>query len=199
MRSRLRTSVFVAASALAPAPLAGCATVPYVWIDDAPAPRAAEEYVIAPGDVLGVRVFNQENMSARARVRSDGKIALPFLGDVEVRGKTPAFASKELATRFKDYVVSPVVTVSVEETQPTAVSVLGEVAHPGTYTLDPSAGVLQALAAAGGFTEYASRDGIYVVRRGSGPRIRFTFSSLNQGEGRAPAFRLRAGDVVVVE
>jgi polysaccharide export outer membrane protein len=190
--------VFVAA-ALAVAPVAGCAGVPYLWIDDVPTQRAAEEYVIAPGDVLGVRVFNQENMSSRARVRSDGKIALPFLGDVEVRGKTPASASKELAMRFKEYVVSPIVTVSLEETQPTAVSVLGEVAHPGSYTLDPSPGVLQALAAAGGFTEYANRNGIYVVRRGSGPRIRFTFSSLNQGEGRAAAFRLRAGDVVVVE
>src|SRR5262249_34547353 len=130
---------------------------------------------------------------------SDGKIAVPFLGDVEVRGKTPAAASRELAAHLKEYVVSPVVTISVEEPQPTAVSVLGEVTHPGTYTLDPSPGVLQALAAAGGFTDYANREGIYVVRRASAQRIRFTFSSLMHGEGRAAAFRLHAGDVVVVE
>jgi polysaccharide export outer membrane protein len=96
-------------------------------------------------------------------------------------------------------VVSPQVTITVEESQPTSVSVLGEVAHPGIYTLDPSAGVLQALAAAGGFTEYASRDSIYLVRRPPSPRIRFAFSALSQGEGRAAAFRLRAGDVVIVE
>ena len=106
------------------------------------------------------------------------------------------------------------VTTTVEETLPTSVSVLGEVTHAGIYTLDASAGVLQALAAAGGFTEYASRDSIYVVRRGpvgldgaespppdtaAPPRVRFTFSSLVQGSGRAASFRLHAGDVVVVE
>jgi polysaccharide export outer membrane protein len=199
MRHQLQASLFLAAAALAAAPLAGCAGVPYRWIDDLPPQGPAEEGVIGPGDLLGVRVFNQDGMSARARVRGDGKIALPFLGDVEVRGKTPGALSKELAVRLKEFVVSPVVTVSVEETQPAAVAVLGEVAKPGSYVLDPTPGVMQALAAAGGFTEYANREGIYVVRHGSAPRIRFTFGALEQGEGRAAAFRLHAGDVVVVE
>jgi polysaccharide biosynthesis/export protein len=180
-------------------PLAGCAEAPYVWVHDLPPERAADEYVIASGDVVGVRVFNQESLSAHGRVRSDGKLAVPFLGDVELRGKTPAAASKELGARFKEYVVSPVVTVTVDETQPTSVSVLGEVTHPGIYTLDASSGVLQALAAAGGLTDYAGRDAIYVVRRAPPQRIRCTFSSLTRGEGRAATFRLLAGDVVVVE
>jgi polysaccharide export outer membrane protein len=196
--------------------LLGCGSGRYVWIDDVKSPRAEGEYVIAQGDLVSVRVFNQESMSTRVRVRSDGKIAVPLVGDVDATGKTPAALSRELAGRFKEYVVSPMVTTTVEETQPTSVSVLGEVTHAGIYTLDASAGVLQALAAAGGFTEYASRDAIYVVRRapvidgGSPdtapgaaaeppPRVRFTFSSLVQGGGRAAAFRLHAGDVVVVE
>ena len=196
MPSLLCLPVIVALVAVA---LAGCGGAPFVWIDGLPQPRADDEYVIAPGDTVSVRVFNQENMSTRARVRSDGKVALPFLGDVELRGKTPAAASRELGVRFKEFVVSPMVTVSVDETQPTSVSVLGEVAHPGNYTLDASSGVIQALAAAGGFTDYAGKDSIYVVRRGSGPRVRFTFSSLVHGEGRAATFRLHAGDVVIVE
>lgn len=196
MQSRLRCPVIGALVAL---PLVGCGGAPFVWINELPQQQTADEYVIAPGDMVGVRVFNQENMSTRARVRSDGKVALPFLGDVELRGKTPAAVSRELGVRFKEYVVSPIVTVSLEETQPTAVSVLGEVVHPGNYTLDASSGVLQALAAAGGFSDYASRDAIYVVRRASGPRVRFTFASLAQGQSRAAAFRLRAGDVVIVE
>ncbi len=180
-------------------PLAGCGGAPFVWVDDLAQQKAADEYVIEAGDTVGVHVFNQENMSTRARVRSDGKVAVPMLGDVEFRGKTPSALSKELGARFKEYVVSPVVTVSVEESLPTAVSVLGEVAHPGNYTLDASAGVLQALAAAGGFTDYASRDAIYVVRKAPGPRVRFAFSALAHGDGRATAFRLRAGDAVIVE
>lgn len=179
--------------------LAGCGEARYVWIDHLPEQRAADQFVIAPGDLVSVRVFKEENMSTRARVRSDGKIAVPFLGDVELSGKAPADASRELAARFKDFVVSPVVTVTVEEARPTSVSVLGEVSKPGIYTLDAPAGVLQALAAAGGLTEYAGRDSIYVVRGAPSARVRFTFSGLAQNEGRAAAFRLRAGDVVIVE
>jgi polysaccharide biosynthesis/export protein len=211
-----RWRVAAALAALACAPLPGCGSGRYVWIDEVREPHAEGEYAIAPGDLVRVQVFNQESMSTRARVRSDGKIAVPLLGDVQAAGKTSAALSSELSGRFKEYVNAPIVTTTVEETQPTSVSVLGEVTHPGIYTLDPSSGVLQALAAAGGFTEYASRDSIYVVRRGPvgldgaaspspdtaaapPPRVRFTFSSLVQGEGRAASFRLHAGDVVVVE
>jgi polysaccharide export outer membrane protein len=124
---------------------------------------------------------------------------MPFVGDVELRGRPPAAASKEIAARLKEYVVSPIVTVSVEEPRPTTVSVVGEVAHPGVYAVDGSAGVLQALAAAGGLSDYASRDAIFVVRAARPQRIRFTFSSLAQGLGRAALFRLEPGDAVVVE
>ena len=178
----------------------GCGTTaPYVWVQELPAPQAAEGYVIAIGDVLSVRVFGQDNMSTRARVRSDGKIAVPFIGEVDVRGKAPAAVSADLETRFKHYVVSASVTITVEETQPASVAVLGEVSHPGVYPVDSSAGVLQALALAGGFTDYASRGSIYVVRRAPTQRIRFSYSSLVQGEDRASTFRLHPGDVLVVE
>src|SRR5689334_6357209 len=85
--------------ALAAALLVGCGGAPYVWIDELRQPHAANEYVIATGDLVGVRVFNQESLSTRARVRSDGRIAVPFLGDVELRGRTPAVVSKELGVR----------------------------------------------------------------------------------------------------
>lgn len=178
----------------------GCGTTgPYVWVQDLPAQQAADGYVIAVGDVLSVRVFGQDNMSTRSRVRSDGKIAVPFIGEVDVRGKSPAAVSADLETRFKHYVVSASVTITVEETQPASVAVLGEVSHPGVYPVDASAGVLQALALAGGFTDYASRGSLYVVRHAPTQRIRFTYSSLVQGDDRASTFRLRAGDVLVVE
>lgn len=189
----LRSSLLLALA------LVGCGGGRFVWVHELPAQQAAGEYVIASGDLLSVRVFNQDNLSVRAKVRSDGKIAVPFLGDVEVRGKTPAALSTDLETRFKHYVVSASVTVTVEEPQSTSVSVMGEVAHPGIYTVDPSSGVLQALAAGGGFTDYASKSSIYVVRRATAQRIRFSYDALIQGNGAASTFRLRAGDTVVVE
>jgi polysaccharide export outer membrane protein len=179
--------------------LFGCGGGQFVWFHDLPAAPAAGPYVIASGDLLGVRIFNQDNMSTHARVRSDGRIAVPFLGDVEVSGKTPDAVSRELGARFKEYVVAPTVTITVEESHPTSVSVLGEVAHPGTYTVEASSGVLQALAGAGGFTDYASRDAIYVLRRSPEQRIRFTYSALIHSEPGATTFRLHPGDVLVVE
>ena len=150
--------------------------------------------------MLSVRVFEQEAMSSRVKVRGDGKVSLPFLGETEVRGKRPSDVARELEAKLKEYVVTPRVTVNVDEFQPITVSVLGEVTHPGSYQLDATAGVLQALANAGGMNEFADRDRIFVLRKTpSLRRIRFTFEALKRNEPRAATFMLQGGDVVVVE
>ncbi len=176
----------------------------YVPVEEYPVPAPETEYRIAPGDVIGVRVWNQESMSnAHARVRDDGKISIPFLQDVDVAGTTPGELSQRLQTKLKTYVQNPVVTITVEELRPLKVSVIGEVTHPGQYELERNAGVLAALAAAGGLTDYAHRDAIFVLRSApdaKGPtRIRFRYASLVGGERPAASFRLRPGDVVVAE
>lgn len=171
-------------------------------------PPSRTEYRIARGDVLSVRVWNQESMSIeRTRVREDGKISVPFLQDIDVDGLTPAELSERLQAELKTYVVTPVVTVALEEARPLRISVVGHVVRAGTYDLDRGAGVLHALAAAGGLGDFADKERIYVLRsdhRGdtvaSPPaRIRFAYRSLTRGDGPAAAFRLRTGDVVVVE
>jgi polysaccharide export outer membrane protein len=202
---RLRPDVLLLAALLC----GGCRTLgDYIWVDDVPIeqPRSSgDEYVIAVGDLLSVRVWNQDAMSARVRVRTDGRISLPFLNDVEAAGSQPAALARRIQTRLKDFVVNPVVTISLEEPKPVQVSVLGEVTRPGVYTMEPNAGVLNAIAAAGGMTSYASKDRIFVLRRGfwadnpKPARIRFTYQALSHVQGRAAAFRLKADDVVVVE
>jgi polysaccharide export outer membrane protein len=172
----------------------------YVWVDDYAAPAEAKDYRIAPGDVLSVVVYRQEGMTSRERVREDGKVSLPLIRDVQAAGLTTSELSEQIQTRLKDYINVPAVTVGVVETRPLVVPVLGEVAHPGQYTMEKGAGVLDALAAAGGFTEFAHRDRIFVLRRQPKlTRIRTTFEALSRGQGRAGALRLQAGDVVVVE
>lgn len=143
--------------------LLGCASSgTYVWVDDFhPAVEASSSYkgyVLGPGDVISVRVFNQEQMSAKERVRSDGKVSLPFLNDVVVAGYTPQVLSAQLQTRLKDFINTPVVTVTVEEPRGVPISVAGEVAKPGLYSVENGAGVLQALLAAGGMTDYGGKD-----------------------------------------
>ncbi|SRR6266852_3576547 len=173
----------------------------YVWVDQYKEAAVPEKpYTIAPGDLIQVRVFNQEQLSARVRVRADGKVSLPLLNDVEAAGYTPVALSQVLERRLKELVNAPSVTVSLEETKPQTVMVIGEVTKPGALPYDPAAGVLQALAAAGGLTPDASGDRIFVLRQTPNPvRIRFSFDRLRRQEGRAATFRLRPGDVVVVE
>jgi polysaccharide export outer membrane protein len=174
---------------------------PFVWSDQwsIGEPAAQGEYFIGVGDALHVQVWDQEKMSARVRVRSDGNVSLPFFDDVPVAGVTPVALARYLEARLKSFVVKPQVTVVVEEAKPLSVSVLGQVEEPGLYTLDPGAGVAQALAAAGGLRDFAHKDRIFLLRSDAETRIRMTYADVTGGRSRASTLRLRSGDVVLVE
>lgn len=206
MRTVLVTTLLVSVSAASCGSKRGFIRVEELAVATVASPRS-DEYRIGVGDVLSVRVWNQEGMSTnRARVRDDGKISIPFLQDVEVARMTPNELGDRLQVRLKPFIVNPVVTVTLEERAPLRISVLGEVAKPGSYDLPAGATVLHALAVAGGLSEFARRDGIYLLRYGhwadgdpSPARIRFRWSALSRGTPPASTFPLRSGDVVVVE
>jgi polysaccharide export outer membrane protein len=202
---RWLSRVHAAASLFLVANLLACSgTGSFVWVDQLPAGYTTrpneERYLIRAGDMLSIRVFNQEPLSTRAKVRTDGRIAMPALGDIDVRGKLPSQLKTELEASLKGYVNAPSVTVTVEDVQPIVVSVLGEVQKSGVFPLDPRATLAQVLAAAGGLTDYASRDRIFVVRSGAQPlRVRFTWEDISRGSSKAAGFVLGDGDLVVVE
>jgi polysaccharide export outer membrane protein len=183
--------------------VAGCAGAGnYVWVQDlAREPNASPgDYLINVADTVSVKVLNNEAMSTRAKVRSDGRIAVPILGEIDARGKRPSALRAELEARLKEYLNTPSVTVNVEEFAPMTISVLGEVPRPGTFNVDPSATVAQVLANAGGLTEYADRDRIFVVRtQPTRQRVRFTWEAISRGDLPTTGFALRPGDIVVVE
>ena len=199
----MRMPALIAMLSLSSLALTACAGPgEYVWFNEVPRDTAppSNDYVINVGDLISIRALSHDEMTTRVKVRTDGRIAIPILGEIEARGKRPGALRAELEARLKDYLVTPSVTVNVEEAQPITITVLGEVLRPGTYNIDPTYGVAAALALGGGVTEYASRDSIYVVR--SMPkhqRIRFTYEAVSRGQNGAGAFPLRAGDVVVVE
>jgi polysaccharide biosynthesis/export protein len=181
----------------------GCANLgQYVWADSLPDPpaNAASEYLLVPGDLVFVRVFNQDPLSGRTRVRPDGRVTVPFVNDVPAAGLSTQELAKKLEVLFLPFIKAPVVTVFLEELAPAQLSVIGEVARPGVYPLDrTSQGVLRALAAAGGLTEFAHKDRIFVVRGGTSGRIRFTLEALSTPGSRSSRFRLQNDDVVVVQ
>ena len=164
------------------------------------APPVSNEYVISVGDMLSVQVWEQAQMSGRMRVRSDGRITVPLINEVEAAGKTPSKLAADLEASMKSIVLNPKVTIAVEESKPPTFSVMGEVEKPGPLPLERETSVAEALAAAGGLTTFAHKDRIFVMRSQPTPvRIHFTYQALTQSVGAASTFRLRPGDIIVVE
>ncbi|MET0402587.1 MAG: exopolysaccharide export protein EpsY [Cystobacter sp.] len=177
----------------------------FIWVDEYRENQQTQDdsYIIRKGDLLDVNVWNQDRITTRLRVRDDGRISLPLINDVDAAGLTPAALARAVEQKLKELVANPVVTVMVMEAQPIRVSVLGEVRNAGQKRLESGAGLLQAISDAGGFTDYAREDGLYVLRREPGYpnplRIRFDWRALSRNEGNAATFVLKTGDVVVVE
>ena len=185
---------------LCSASLACGGTGPYIWVDSLPASAAAGgDVLIADGDVLNVRVFNQDPLSTKERVRADGRISIPVIGEVVARGKRPAQLAAEIQDRLKDIVKVPSVIVTFEQGVELKISVVGEVRNAGVFTFEPGANVLQALAAAGGLTDYADGDKVFVVRKALPQRVRFRYTDLRSQDPKSIQFTLQGGDVVVVE
>src|SRR5690606_5705789 len=134
--------------------------------------------------------------SVRARVRSDGLVAIPLLGEQQLAGKLPSAAARELEQLLKPFVAEPHVTVVIEEST-VQVTVLGEVRETGRFALPPPARLIDAMAEAGGLTEFADETAVYVLR--DGQRIRFDYVDILRGAQHVQRFTLQSGDVVVAE
>jgi polysaccharide export outer membrane protein len=162
------------------------------------APSSAS-YVVGPEDVLDVFVWKEPDLSTSVVIRPDGMITLPLAGDLQAAGATPAQLGEEIADRLKQYIDRPLVTVVVKQINSPKISVLGEVRRPGRYLLLQSTSVLDAIAMGGGFTEFASRDFVVVLRQTPNGQQRYRVNvkrMVNDNGGRP--FKLTPRDVVYV-
>ncbi len=162
--------------------------------DDLPAP-----YVIQPGDLIEVSVWKNADLSRTVLVRPDGRISLPLLNEISAAGRTAPELRDVLAAKLAEYVSNSEVSVIVHEVKGVAVSVIGEVRQPGRYALQNRTTVLDALAMAGGLTEFAA-DTITVLRSEGGQtnRLPFHYSKATSPDGAEENFVLRAGDIIIV-
>jgi polysaccharide export outer membrane protein len=166
-----------------------------------PAPGLSnEEYHLGPGDKLRIEVYKDEQLSQSVQVRPDGKITLPLIGDLTAASHTAIELRDRITESLKEYVTNPTVTVIVVEALASQVYVMGEVTNPGTMQLHGPTTILQALAMAGGFKEFANTKDVKVLRPRSGSdsieTIRFNYKDVINGD--AKPFYLRSGDTVIV-
>jgi len=162
---------------------------------------ASDEFVIGPGDVLAINVWKEAEISKVVPVRSDGRISLPLIGELQSGGLTPRQLEAEITTRLKDYVADPSVTVVVQEIHSKSINVLGMVARPGSYPLTKTMTVVDAIANAGGFRDFAKQKSIYILRQnsdGTQARLSFNYKEVIKGGNPAQNVKLQPGDNIVV-
>ena len=151
-----------------------------------PAKKSAE-YLIGPEDVLEISVWKNEDLSKLVIVRPDGMITLPLLGDIQAGGRTPSALHGEIMERLVEYQKSTEVSVIVQEVNSYKIFILGDITRPGIYPLKSRTTIIQAIAMAGGFNEFASKNKIVLIRE------------KGQGKKHQEKIRIQFGDIVNVK
>jgi len=160
-----------------------------------------DTFVIGNDDVLAISVWKEPDVSRSVPVRSDGKISLPLAGEVQAAGQTPLKLEQEIAARLKNFIGEPEVTVIVQQINSQKFNILGQVSRPGSYPIANSATVLDAIALAGGFRDFAKQKAIYILRQnadGTQARLSFNYKEVVKGKNPAQNIKLQPRDTIVV-
>ena len=159
-----------------------------------------DSFVIGNDDVLAINVWKEPDISRSIPVRSDGKISLPLVGEVQAAGLTPLKLEKDIAEKLKNYISEPEVTVMVQQVNSQKFNILGQVTKPGTYVIANSPTVLDAIALAGGFRDFAKKKSIYVLRHSASgeSRLPFNYKDVSQGKNMEQNIKLQPGDTIIV-
>jgi polysaccharide export outer membrane protein len=162
---------------------------------------SVESYKIGSGDVLEIITWKEPDFSREeVLVRIDGKITFPLLGDIQASDRTPVQIKKDIEKGLKDFVDSPIVTVTVKNPGSQKFYILGEVQKTGEYVLIKNLTVLQAFALAGGFTDWASKKEIILFRKEDGKDkiIRINYKNIVQGRDFKQNIQLKTDDIIIV-
>jgi polysaccharide export outer membrane protein len=175
-------------------PAAPTATAPAM-----PALVVPDSYVIGESDVVAVTVFKEPTLSSSLLVRSDGMISLPLLGDVKAAGKTPLQLADEVTAKLKKFIQDPNVTIVLNQMNSKKVYLIGAVGRTGPMDLTPGMTLLQAIATAGGLSEFANAKKMYILRTEGGKqrKIPLQYKQALKGDS-SLNLTLNPGDTIVV-
>ena len=160
-----------------------------------------KDYKIGAGDILDITIWKEPDLSREAvLVRTDGKISFPLLNDVQAAGLTPLEMKKNMEVGLKEFISNPFVTITVRSPESQKIYILGEVLNTGEYPLTKNLTVLQAFALAGGFTEWASKKEIILMRKEGGKEkiYRINYKSIIKGKDLGQNLTLKADDTIIV-
>jgi polysaccharide export outer membrane protein len=174
--------------------LSSCATAP------PPVSWKAGDYLLGPEDIIEVSVWKEEDLSKEVMIRPDGKISLPLIGDIQAAELSVEALTENIKQALTEFIDEPSVLVSVKEINSLKVFVQGEVNKPGAFDLKSNYTVIQALSLAGGFTEWAKKDEIVILRKeGDGVvSIPVDYDKIISGKAPGQNIILKRGDTITV-
>ena len=158
-------------------------------------------FVIGNEDIIAVSVWKEPDLTRSIPVRSDGKISMPLIGELQAAGRTPLQLEREITDKLQNFITAPEVTVIVEKINSKKFNILGEVAKPGSYPLSQASTIVDAIALAGGFRDFAKKSGLYVIRKGSDGRdskIPFNYKEFIKGKQSAQNIQIEPNDTIIV-
>jgi polysaccharide export outer membrane protein len=160
----------------------------------------SEQYKIGASDVLNIFIWKEPELTQDVIVMSDGRITFPMIGEIMAKGLTVMELKDIITEKLKNYVSNPEVTVILRESQSRRIYAIGRLNQPGEYQLQPEMTVLQALAAAGGFTEWADKKYVMIVRRQGDKDVlyRFNYQEFISGKNLDQNIILEPNDTIVV-
>lgn len=157
-------------------------------------------YRVNAGDRLDISVWKEEDLQRQVLVRPDGAFSFPLAGQIVAEGRTVTEIREELEARLARYIPDLVSTVTVVDVNGNRIFVIGQVNTPGSFVMNPSLDVMQALAMAGGTTPFAALKDIRILRREAGVQraLEFDYTRVADGRSLEQNILLQSGDVVVV-
>jgi len=164
--------------------------------------KKAPGYLIQPGDILSISVWNEEELQREVTVRPDGGITFPLIGDLQASGKSIRDLRAEITKGLSTYIPEAAVSLNLKQVVGNKVNVLGQVKSPGEFILTSGTDVLQALSMAGGVTAFANLTNIKILRRDKKTQeqtvIPFNYKKVLRGRGLEQNILLHSGDTIVV-
>jgi len=161
--------------------------------------EGGDNYVIGESDVINVTVLKETTLSGGLLVRPDGMIAMPLVGEIKAAGKTPVQLADIITAKLRKYIQDPNVTVVLDKINSKRIYLMGEVAKTGPVEMTPGMTLLEAIASAGGLTQYANSKKIYILRNESGAhqKIPVQYKKALGGDS-SLNLTLKPGDTIVV-